>query len=237
MAAHLGISAWQIRQICENHRVPFPTAAFWRDRAAGKRARQAIFTSTMNAALELITLNPTSPSEPLAAIETPPAPAAKPAADLGRITCEATKIDPDATAQTFPAIPAEGDGEIFKNIDTATSRARIGSVNSRVAGQKIAIIGLGGTGSYVLDLVTKTPVAETHMFDGDVFSQHNAFRCPGAAGHAELAAKRPRRWSPSRAPIRRCGEASSVMTSIWTRSISPCWIASTSSSSAPIAGW
>jgi hypothetical protein len=77
VAAHLGTSEWQIRQICENHRVPLPTAAFWRDRAAGRRAKQAIFTSTMNAALELITFNPTSPLEPLAAIEAPPAPAAK----------------------------------------------------------------------------------------------------------------------------------------------------------------
>ncbi|MDU0343034.1 hypothetical protein [Bosea rubneri] len=79
VVAHLGISEWQIRQICESHRVPLPTAAFWRDRAAGRRAKQAIFTSTMNAALELITYNPTSPSEPLAAIEAPPAAVAKPA--------------------------------------------------------------------------------------------------------------------------------------------------------------
>lgn len=108
---------------------------------------------------------------------------------LGRITGEATKIDPHATAQTFPAIPADGDGEIFKYVDTATSRAGIGTVNEKVAGQKIGIIGLGGTGSYVLDLVAKTPVAEIHLFDGDVFSQHNAFRSPGAPDHEELAAK------------------------------------------------
>jgi hypothetical protein len=80
-------------------------------------------------------------------------------------------------------------GEVFKYIDTATSRAGIGAVNEKVAGQKIGIIGLGGTGSYVLDLVAKTPVAEIHLFDGDVFSQHNAFRSPSAPGHEELAAK------------------------------------------------
>jgi hypothetical protein len=34
---------------------------------------------------------------------------------------------------------------------------------------KIAIIGLGGTGSYVLDLAAKTPVKEIHLFDGDKF--------------------------------------------------------------------
>lgn len=46
---------------------------------------------------------------------------------------------------------------------------------------KVAIIGLGGTGSYILDLIVKTPVKEIHLFDGDVFLQHNAFRAPGAA--------------------------------------------------------
>lgn len=108
---------------------------------------------------------------------------------LGRITGEATKVDPQATALTFPAIVADGDGEVFKYVDTATSRAGIGAVNEKVAGLKIGIIGLGGTGSYVLDLVVKTPVAEIHTFDGDVYSQHNAFRSPGAPGHEELAAK------------------------------------------------
>ncbi|WP_372837467.1 ThiF family adenylyltransferase [Phaeovulum sp.] len=108
---------------------------------------------------------------------------------LGRITGEATKIDPNATAQTFPTILADGDGEVFKYVDTATSRAGIGAVNEKVAGQKIGIIGLGGTGSYVLDLVAKTPVAELHLFDGDVFSQHNAFRSPGAPGQEDLATK------------------------------------------------
>ncbi|WP_318271316.1 ThiF family adenylyltransferase [Sphingobacterium cellulitidis] len=42
--------------------------------------------------------------------------------------------------------------------------------------QKIAIIGLGGTGAYILDMVAKTPVKEIHLFDGDSFDQHNAFR-------------------------------------------------------------
>lgn len=108
---------------------------------------------------------------------------------LGRITGEATKIDPQATAQTYPAILTDGEGEVFKYVDTATSRAGIGAINCMVVGQKIGIIGLGGTGSYVLDLVAKTPVTEIHLFDDDVFSQHNAFRSPGAPGHEELAAK------------------------------------------------
>ena len=43
----------------------------------------------------------------------------------------------------------------------------------------MAIVGLGGTGSYILDYVAKTPVKEIHLFDGDEFLNHNAFRAPG----------------------------------------------------------
>ena len=50
----------------------------------------------------------------------------------------------------------------------------------------MGIVGLGGTGSYVLDLVSKTPVSEIHLFDGDKFYSHNAFRAPGAASIEEL---------------------------------------------------
>jgi hypothetical protein len=52
----------------------------------------------------------------------------------------------------------------------------------------VAIVGLGGSGAYVLDLLAKTPIREIHLFDGDVFSQHNAFRAPGAASLAQLQA-------------------------------------------------
>ncbi|MBZ5596504.1 MAG: hypothetical protein LAP39_30045 [Acidobacteriia bacterium] len=51
---------------------------------------------------------------------------------------------------------------------------------------RIAIAGLGGTGSYILDFVAKTPVWEIHLYDGDDYLQHNAFRAPGAPSLAEL---------------------------------------------------
>lgn len=70
--------------------------------------------------------------------------------------------------------------EAFKYPDTNSSRAKIEYLNRKFKGQRIAIIGLGGTGSYILDLVSKTPVKEIHIYDGDVFQLHNAFRAPGA---------------------------------------------------------
>ena len=108
---------------------------------------------------------------------------------IGRITGEAQVIDPTVTANTFPVIAAEEDESVFRYLDTATSRVGIGALNERLSSQKIGIVGLGGTGSYVLDLVAKSCVKEIHLFDGDVFSQHNAFRSPGAPSIEELQAK------------------------------------------------
>jgi predicted ThiF/HesA family dinucleotide-utilizing enzyme len=97
------------------------------------------------------------------------------------ISAPARSIDKTATAKTFKVIVDSEDQTVFNYIDSNSSRANIHQLNSKFKGQKIAIIGLGGTGSYVLDLVAKTPVEEILLFDSDEFLQHNAFRSPGAA--------------------------------------------------------
>ena len=76
--------------------------------------------------------------------------------------------------------------DIFKYPDTNSSRAKIEYLNRKFLNQKIAIIGLGGTGSYLLDQIAKTPVKEIHIFDGDIFQLHNAFRSPGAIASEKL---------------------------------------------------
>jgi len=108
---------------------------------------------------------------------------------IGRITGEAQVLDPTVSAQTFPVIATKEGESIFNYLDTATSRVGIGTLNERLLNQRIGIVGLGGTGSYVLDMVAKTCVSEIHLFDGDVFSQHNAFRSPGAPTIDELREK------------------------------------------------
>lgn len=95
----------------------------------------------------------------------------------------------DVDARTFKAIPPIEEDRIFMYPDSASSRADILAISMKLAMNKIAIIGLGGTGAYVLDLVTKTPVKEIQLFDGDQFLQHNAFRAPGAALKETLAQK------------------------------------------------
>ena len=56
-------------------------------------------------------------------------------------------------------------------------------------GKTVAIIGLGGTGSYVLDFVSKTEVEEIHLYDSDKFERANAFRAPGAFAPDQVTAE------------------------------------------------
>lgn len=97
----------------------------------------------------------------------------------------ATTLRPGVTARIFRE-PEDEEDSVFNYVETASDRTGIGSLTARLAEEKIAIVGLGGTGSYVLDLVAKTPVREIRLFDGDKFLQHNAFRSPGAPSIEEL---------------------------------------------------
>lgn len=98
----------------------------------------------------------------------------------------ARNIDAKATAQLHRPVECTEDSSVFHYLDTASSRAGITEISAKLAIPKVAIIGLGGTGSYILDLIVKAPITEIHLFDGDVFYSHNAFRAPGAASVDEL---------------------------------------------------
>lgn len=101
---------------------------------------------------------------------------------------EARAIDPSCDPRSEKPVSAvvEAQKRVFHYPDMATTRAGIGAVTAKLLGQRVAIIGLGGTGAYILDLVAKTPVDEVHIFDGDTFSLHNAFRAPGAPSKEDL---------------------------------------------------
>jgi hypothetical protein len=96
------------------------------------------------------------------------------------ITSQARSLDSSVTAKTFRVIADNEDGGVFNYVDTNSSRANINQLNLKFKSQRIGIIGLGGTGSYILDMVAKTQVMEIQLYDGDIFLQHNAFRSPGA---------------------------------------------------------
>ena len=102
----------------------------------------------------------------------------------------AQAIDPSATPLQGKPFTTDEDDGVFVYLDTFTSRAGITARSKRLELAKVVIVGLGGTGAYILDLLAKTPICSIHLYDGDVFSTHNAFRAPGAATLNALSARK-----------------------------------------------
>ena len=87
---------------------------------------------------------------------------------------------------TFRSVDKVADDSVFKIHDTLTSRAEITDLAAKFKNEIVAIIGLGGTGAYLLDFIVKAPVKEIRGFDVDPFHVHNAFRSPGRFKDAEF---------------------------------------------------
>lgn len=101
-------------------------------------------------------------------------------------------FDGTATHTSYPARATRPDESVFQYQDSATSRSGISAIAAKLKLDRVAIVGLGGTGSYILDLLAKTPIGELHLFDDDLLYAHNAFRAPGAAPLDKLS-KSPRK--------------------------------------------
>jgi len=106
---------------------------------------------------------------------------------------QAQVLVPNITARTGrPVAGAEGDDSVHVYLDTASSRAGINAVSNKLKPIAVGIVGLGGTGSYILDVVAKTSVRQIRIFDDDILRSHNAFRAPSAASLEELRRSPPK---------------------------------------------
>lgn len=102
----------------------------------------------------------------------------------------AQQVEPTVTDTPGAAFQVVEDGLPLVYRDTNTTRAGLTTLNGMFRGHTIVIVGVGGTGSYILDQVAKTWVDRIILIDGDEFDNHNAYRAPGAAAHEVLQAKR-----------------------------------------------
>lgn len=98
---------------------------------------------------------------------------------------------------TYRVIDSFCEDPIFNFQDTLTSRSDIFDLSKKFENHIVSVIGLGGTGGYVADLISKTPIKEIRLYDHDKFHVHNAFRSPGrleenefGKGKAEIYASR-----------------------------------------------
>lgn len=95
-----------------------------------------------------------------------------------------------ANPLTFRHLDNGENQSVFKFQDTLTSRAGITDLAQKFKDDVVAVVGLGGTGGYLLDLLVKTPVREIRAYDMDDYHVHNAYRSPGKLDPQELGKKK-----------------------------------------------
>ncbi len=96
-----------------------------------------------------------------------------------------------------PGVSASGNGSlairqrpsVFHYPNAAIARAGLDQYEDKMKLSQVAIVGLGGTGSYILDALAKTPVTSIRLYDDDVFELATAFRSPGAPSVEEAHAQ------------------------------------------------
>jgi hypothetical protein len=98
---------------------------------------------------------------------------------LDTITGPALAMFPEATPLRAIAVLAAEQGTPLRFPDTLSSRYHMNDVSRLLEGRRVAIVGLGGTGSYILDFVARTHLAEIALFDDDKVHMHTIFRFPG----------------------------------------------------------
>ncbi len=102
------------------------------------------------------------------------------------LTRSAKAIDASATARSNRVISFEESESVFTYRDGTAGVRGIDLINKKVEHEIVAIVGTGGTGSYILDFVARTPVAEIHLFDDDILKAHNGYRYPSAVPKEDI---------------------------------------------------
>ncbi len=105
---------------------------------------------------------------------------------LSAIVNSAKAMHPDATPLRGIERRASEQGSPLRLPDTSSANYGINDVSDRLRGKKIAIVGLGGTGSCILDFVVRTHLEQIALFDDDIVHVHTLFRVPGVLPKAAI---------------------------------------------------
>lgn len=99
---------------------------------------------------------------------------------IRKLTSYALAIDASVSASGHGSFHYRQKPSVFFYPNAAIARSGLDAYEKKLEVGKVAIIGAGGTGAFILDAIAKTPASEIHLFDDDVIESHNAFRLPGA---------------------------------------------------------
>lgn len=105
---------------------------------------------------------------------------------LDVIVRPAMAVHPGSTPLRGIERRAAEQGSPLRFPDTSSANYGINDVADRLRGKKVAIVGLGGTGSCILDFIVRTHLDAITLFDDDKIHVHTLFRIPGVIGKSAI---------------------------------------------------
>jgi hypothetical protein len=113
---------------------------------------------------------------------------------IRKLSRHARDIDPSVSATSAGSYRRREVPSVFHYPNDAIAQGGLDAVADKLRLQRVCIVGVGGTGSYLLDALAKEEIERIDLYDHDFIEPKNPFRMPGAmsredayAGHNKAA--------------------------------------------------
>lgn len=107
---------------------------------------------------------------------------------IRKLSRHARDIDPAVSATSVGSFRRREVPSVFRYTNDAIALGGLDSIADKVRLRRVCIVGVGGTGSYLLDALAKEEIEHIDLYDDDVIEPKNPFRMPGAMSREDAYA-------------------------------------------------
>lgn len=107
---------------------------------------------------------------------------------IRKLSRHALAIDPAVSATSVGSYRRREVPSVFHYANDAIALGGLDAVADKLRLRRVCIVGMGGTGSYLLDALAKEEIERIDLYDHDIIEPKNAFRMPGAMSQGDANA-------------------------------------------------
>lgn len=107
---------------------------------------------------------------------------------IRKLSRHARDIDPAVCATSVGSYRRRVVPSVFHYANDAIAQGGLDAVADRLRLRRVCIVGVGGTGSYLLDALSREEIERIDLYDHDVIEPKNTFRMPGAMSREDAYA-------------------------------------------------
>jgi len=99
---------------------------------------------------------------------------------IRKLSRHARDIDPAVSATSVGSYRRREVPSVFNYANDAIAQGGLDAITDKLRLRRVCIVGVGGTGSYLLDALAKEEIERIDLYDHDIIEPKNPFRMPGA---------------------------------------------------------